>query len=222
MGLLQLQMRNEAPPSFPVASISIQPCRLCSPPEPSPKFANLMNYATFPFYWPSFERQLGQPRYEYMDKVAAWCIENDIDRKGHPLVWNHTAPRWIPADAGEIKRLSDARVQEIVARYRGKIDIWDVVNEATDPFRFDNPITEAWRAFGQMPFTIEPFNSDVSVSVNTDILKPIGDSNHLTCEHQVACVISAKYTCSGSAGISEGVYSSVQCLFENTLQVVAD
>ncbi len=121
------------------------------------RFAELLNYATFPFYWHSFESKRGKPRYEYMDKVTNWCIQHRIERKGHPLVWNYAAPGWLPTDPQEIRELSDIRVREIVSRYRGKLDTWDVVNEATDPWRFDNPITEAWRTFGQMPFTIEPF-----------------------------------------------------------------
>ncbi|MFQ6040586.1 MAG: endo-1,4-beta-xylanase [Candidatus Poribacteria bacterium] len=121
------------------------------------KFAELLNYATLPFYWPSFEPERGKPRYEYMDKVSDWCNRNSIDCKGHPLVWNYSAPRWLPNDLDEIKRLSDERVSEIVYRYQGKIDIWDVVNEATDPWRFDNLITQVWRKYGQMPFTVEPF-----------------------------------------------------------------
>jgi len=121
------------------------------------KFTELLNYATLPFYWPSFEPEREKPIYEYMDKVSDWCNKNDIDCKGHPLVWNYSAPQWLPNNLDEIKRLSDERVSEIVYRYQGKIDIWDVVNEATDPWRFDNLIREVWQKYGQMPFTVEPF-----------------------------------------------------------------
>lgn len=153
------------------------------------KFADLLNYATFPFYWPNFEPESGKPRYEYMDKVAAWCAEKGIDCKGHPLVWNYAAPKWLPNNLDEIKRLSDARVCEIVSRYKGKIDIWDVVNEATDPWRFDNLITDTWEKYGQIPFTTSAFkiaqeaNSDATFLINdyrtdpdyVDVIKQLQD-----------------------------------------------
>jgi len=134
------------------------------------RFAELLNYATLPFYWPFFEPERGRPRYEYMDKVSDWCGQNGIECKGHPLVWNYSAPKWIPKDPNEIKRLSDERVREIVSRYKGKIEIWDVVNEATDPWRFDNPITEAWRRFGQISFAVEPFKIAREANPNATLL----------------------------------------------------
>lgn len=132
------------------------------------RYADLLNYATLPFYWGSFEPERGKPRYEYIDQVVQWCQENDIACKGHPLVWNHPASscRWLPEEIAEVKRLSDNRVADCVARYKGKIDIWDVVNEAVDPGRFDksdtpdkpeNMMTKAWMHYGQLKFTVEPF-----------------------------------------------------------------
>jgi endo-1,4-beta-xylanase len=128
------------------------------------QFAALLNFATLPFYWGGFERQKGQPRYAEIDLVAAWCREHGITTKGHPLVWNHAAgtPRWLPDDPEEVVALSEARVEEIVSRYKGRNDIWDVVNEATDPFRagpdFTGPMTEAWKAAGQIPFATKAFH----------------------------------------------------------------
>ena len=97
------------------------------------RFAALLNYCTLGFYWASYERVRGQPNYEYSDQAAAWVHEHGITPKGHPLVWDHPAgsPSWLPDDPKEIERLSMQRVQDIVARFRGRIDIWDVVNEAT-------------------------------------------------------------------------------------------
>lgn len=97
------------------------------------RFTALLNYCTLGFYWANYEHARGQPNYEYTDTVAAWAREQGLTCKGHPLVWDHPAgsPRWLPDDPKEIERLSLARVREIVSRYRGRIDIWDVVNEAT-------------------------------------------------------------------------------------------
>ncbi len=97
------------------------------------QFAALLNYATLAFYWASYEREQGKPNYAYTGKVAAWCRDHGILCKGHPLAWDHPAssPAWLPEDDGEIARLSFGRVREIVSRFKGLIDVWDVVNEAT-------------------------------------------------------------------------------------------
>jgi endo-1,4-beta-xylanase len=109
----------------------------CSQPELEEqyrqRFAALLNYCTLGFYWASYEPERAKPRYEYTDQVVAWAGEHGITCKGHPLVWDHpvASPKWLPADPLEIERLSTARVRDIVSRYRGRIDIWDVVNEPT-------------------------------------------------------------------------------------------
>ena len=125
------------------------------------RYAALFNYATLPFYWAGFEPQKGKPGYARIDEIVEWCREQGITTKGHPLVWNHSAgvPRWLPKDLNEIKRLSDARVTEIVSRYVGKIDRWDVVNEVADPFRggFENLMSDTWKQGGKLPMTIGSF-----------------------------------------------------------------
>ena len=98
-------------------------------------FKGIMNYATIAFYWAGFEPEQGKPRYGYAEEVARWCKENGITTKGHPLVWGcHEAgiPKWLPQDnPDEVKRLIEERIRVIVPRYKGLIDIWDVVNEST-------------------------------------------------------------------------------------------
>ena len=66
-------------------------------------FDALLNYATLPFYWAGFEPERGQPAYDRLDAMAAWCIDRDITCKGHPLFWNHPAgvPGWLPDDRAE-------------------------------------------------------------------------------------------------------------------------
>jgi GH35 family endo-1,4-beta-xylanase len=97
------------------------------------RFAAIFNYATLPFYWRSYEWERGKPNHGYTERVVAWCQEHGIVCKGHPLVWDHPAssPEWLPDDFDEIERLSKQRVRDIVKRFAGRIDIWDVVNEPT-------------------------------------------------------------------------------------------
>lgn len=94
-------------------------------------FADLLNYATLPFYWGAYERTEGHPGAARVRSMATWCADHGILTKGHPLVWQQVAPRWLadkPLD--EIHRLQLARVTRDVAAFRTLIDRWDVVNEA--------------------------------------------------------------------------------------------
>ncbi len=93
------------------------------------RFEELFNYATVGFYWRWYESQRGKPNYEYTDKVVAWCREHGIRMKGHPLLWGNEAgvPPWSHGQPPpEIQR---QRVQDIIGRYQGKIEFWEVVNE---------------------------------------------------------------------------------------------
>ena len=93
------------------------------------RFEELLNYATVGFYWRWYEPQRGRPNYQYTDKVVAWCRDHGIRMKGHPLLWGDSAgvPPWSQGQPSpEIQR---QRVQDIIGRYRGKIEFWEVVNE---------------------------------------------------------------------------------------------
>ncbi|MCY2986674.1 MAG: endo-1,4-beta-xylanase [Planctomycetota bacterium] len=93
------------------------------------RFEELFNYATVGFYWRWYEPQRGKPNYDYTDKVIAWCQDHGIRMKGHPLLWGDQAgvPTWSKGQPSpEIQR---QRVTEIMQRYRGKIEFWEVVNE---------------------------------------------------------------------------------------------
>jgi GH35 family endo-1,4-beta-xylanase len=123
------------------------------------RFAALLNYCTLGFYWNFYEARRGKPNYDYTDEVAQWTRDHGILCKGHPLVWDHPAgsPAWLPDDAKEIERLSLARVREIVSRYRGRIQIWDVVNEATHlPDKVNQTRMAGWAAdLGPIPYVAE-------------------------------------------------------------------
>ncbi len=121
------------------------------------RFAALLNFATLGFYWASYERAPGQPNYDYTDRVLEWTRPRGILCKGHPLVWDHPAgsPRWLPEDDAELARLSDGRVREIVSRFKGRLDLWDVVNEATHlPDRVNRTRMARWgESLGPVAYT---------------------------------------------------------------------
>jgi GH35 family endo-1,4-beta-xylanase len=105
------------------------------------RFSDLLDYATLPFYWGGYEKEPGQRDEARLDQLATWCADAGIVCKGHPLVWHEVFPKWA-ATLGddEVIERAERRVREIVSRFAGRIDIWDVVNEATVSHRFDNAI----------------------------------------------------------------------------------
>jgi endo-1,4-beta-xylanase len=140
------------------------------------KFAALFNYCTLGFYWGSYEAERGKPNYDYTNQILEWTAAQGIACKGHPLVWDHPAssPQWLPDHPAEIAQLVHGRVKEIVSRFRGRIDIWDVVNEATHlPDGLNKTKMAAWgAALGPVLYAAEPLkiaraaNPDAKLLVN--------------------------------------------------------
>jgi endo-1,4-beta-xylanase len=140
------------------------------------RFSALHNFATLGFYWWSYEREKGKPRHQYTDTVLDWADSHGIQCKGHPLVWNLGDADWYPADLAELRRLSDERIADCVARFAGRIDVWDVANEVTDPFREENAdglFTAAWKEYGRIEFARRAF--EIARAANADARLLIND-----------------------------------------------
>jgi GH35 family endo-1,4-beta-xylanase len=95
------------------------------------EFAALLNYATLPFYWWMYTRQRGQPEDARTDQIVRWCKAHNVTTKGHPLAWNWGEPPWLPDDPDAAMKEQFDRIERCVGKFKGDIDIWDVVNEAT-------------------------------------------------------------------------------------------
>ena len=52
------------------------------------RFIDVLNYATLPFYWSSYEGQQGTTRAAALAQMALWCREHHVATKGHPLAWH--------------------------------------------------------------------------------------------------------------------------------------
>lgn len=73
------------------------------------------------------------------DKYVEFGMQNHMFIIGHNLVWHNQVPAWVfkNKNGGEVSRPALLRrmkyhIDHVVGRYRGKIDGWDVVNEALD------------------------------------------------------------------------------------------
>lgn len=75
--------------------------------------------------------------FELADKFVEFGVQNDMYIVGHCLVWHSQAPDWFFVDEeGKdvsrevlIERMKN-HIFTVVGRYKGKVDAWDVVNEA--------------------------------------------------------------------------------------------
>lgn len=121
------------------------------------KFAELMNYATVPFYWRAYELVQGKPAYEETETILKWCGNNRIEAKGHPLAWNLRDPDWLPSDPGMVQKLLLERVTACVRKFNGSIRYWDAFNELVaydrQSMRNDAPMqTAVIDRMGVMPY----------------------------------------------------------------------
>ncbi len=139
------------------------------------QFAALLNYATLPFYWWSYESQRGKPDDARTEELVHWCKAHNVTTKGHPLAWNWGEPKWLPDDPAAAMQAQFNRIRRCVQRFKNNIDIWDVVNEAT---HYDRPkakanapkLTEAIRKMGVAAYVREAFKTARRANPNATLV----------------------------------------------------
>jgi endo-1,4-beta-xylanase len=79
------------------------------------------------------QNQLGEFDFRKLDRLVAFAEQHAMTVRGHTLVWHQCVPSWLQnakfSRAEAIKLLRD-HILTVVGRYKGRIPIWDVVNEA--------------------------------------------------------------------------------------------
>ena len=98
-------------------------------------FAGVFNTAVLPFYWKDLEPEEGKLRFcKNSPKIyrrpapelgLEFCDKYNLTPKGHPLCWHD----YWPDPRKALGRL-EKRFQEIAEFTKGRIPIWDVMNEA--------------------------------------------------------------------------------------------
>ncbi|HMB91501.1 MAG TPA: endo-1,4-beta-xylanase, partial [Rhodothermales bacterium] len=87
--------------------------------------------------WVEIHPEPGQYDFEAADQFVEFGEANDLFIVGHTLVWHSQIPDWVFEDeAGNpvsrdtlLARMHD-HIFTVVGRYKGRVDGWDVVNEA--------------------------------------------------------------------------------------------
>ncbi|WDF64484.1 endo-1,4-beta-xylanase [Flavobacterium sp. KACC 22763] len=66
------------------------------------------------------------------DKFVAYGEKNKMFIHGHTLIWHSQLAPWMEkiADSTEMKAFMEDHITTIVSKYKGRINSWDVVNEA--------------------------------------------------------------------------------------------
>jgi len=98
-------------------------------------FREQFNYCTLPFYRALTEKVEGKPDYSTVDAILENMAGTGIVAKGHPLVWFHSVgiPEFMKTKPwGEIKQSCREYILRSVGRFRWRIHVWDVINEAHD------------------------------------------------------------------------------------------
>lgn len=102
--------------------------------EPYAAAAREFNYVT-----PENEMKWGlnEPRpnefdFTLGDAITDFAEQNGMLVKGHALVWHNQLPQWVNqlTDAESVRAAMLNHIHQVVTHYRGRVQAWDVVNEA--------------------------------------------------------------------------------------------
>jgi len=89
--------------------------------------------------WEYAQPEPGRFAFEAADRYVEYGQANGMFIVGHTLVWHNQTPAWVfrgpdgqPASRDTLLARLRTHIQTTVGRYRGRINGWDVVNEALD------------------------------------------------------------------------------------------
>ncbi|MCG8688115.1 MAG: endo-1,4-beta-xylanase, partial [Desulfobacterales bacterium] len=96
------------------------------------RFRDLYNMAVIPLHWAAYEPQPSKTQQALVENAFAWCEREGLPIKGHPLSWgyrNHL-PEWVKSlSLPEAQAAQERRIRDMVTTFKGRVSIWDVVNE---------------------------------------------------------------------------------------------
>ena len=81
--------------------------------------------------------------FEEADRLVDWALANGMEVRGHALVWHEATPDYfLQGTPAEIRTRLETYVRTVVEHFRGRVNVWDVVNEvvSVDLFSGDQGI----------------------------------------------------------------------------------
>lgn len=91
------------------------------------------NYVTaeYEMKWNVIEPASGSWNFATGDAIVGYAASQGMRVKGHTLIWHGATPSWVSALApGDLRIAFETYIRTVVEHYRGRVDAWDVVNEA--------------------------------------------------------------------------------------------
>ena len=143
------------------------------------RWEDLFNYGTLPFYWGRYEPEEGKTGKDGMIKAVEHLRGLGASVKGHPLCWHTVCADWLlkyPIE--EIMKRQLDRITREVGDFKGKIGLWDVINEtAIMPIfdKYDNAVTRLCNHYGRIPLIKAVF--DAARQADPDAVLLINDFN---------------------------------------------
>jgi endo-1,4-beta-xylanase len=89
--------------------------------------------------WETIEPERGELDFGLADELMAFARENRQRVRGHTLLWHNQLPSWLTEGVAsgeitpdELREILRQHITDVVSHFRGRIDLWDVVNEVID------------------------------------------------------------------------------------------
>ncbi|MBC8035092.1 MAG: endo-1,4-beta-xylanase [Chitinophagaceae bacterium] len=103
-------------------------------------FSDALNTVNATCYWTErprnnmakTEEYQGEPYYDGFANTVDWGNANGLTVKGHPLFWpvEKAIPEWLKRyDYPTQLKFLEVRLRQLVGRFKGKVKVWDAVNE---------------------------------------------------------------------------------------------
>jgi len=98
------------------------------------KWTPLCHQQPGPFPDGSPSDRLGRYDFHHADEQVDWAIEQGLKVKGHVLCWHVTTPEFLSEfEPQDIVKQLKRHIFTVMGHYRGRIKVWDVVNESLAP-----------------------------------------------------------------------------------------
>lgn len=137
-------------------------------------FTPLMNYTMMPVHWNWYEPKRHTYSEPYVGNLVNWAQRHGIKSKMHALIWHECCPDWVQPGM-DIQALYEERINNLVSRYTGHFDFYDLINESTVSNRFSNPVSHWMREFGQV--NVAKFGERLVRAIEPDAKLIYGDWN---------------------------------------------